>query len=138
MRWSVFGLAVLAGACVTTSVPIAVDYGLVDSPERGGFTLTYKNQSGRSICLSPSVWPNGAGWFDHQGADRIFLRVGAQRFPMKENNGGYCPGCATRVTPGEIVSDFVPYERFDLPPALMNQPKQLEFSPPAQGYPCSD
>lgn len=127
----------MVAACTTGPSTVPVEYQFADLPDRLGFTLSYTNQTRRMICLSPSDWSNGAGWFD-TSENRIFLRVGSQRFSMKANNGGYCSGgCATRARPGETVTDFVLYARFELPPQLRSESKQLEFVPAVAGYHCA-
>jgi len=64
-----------------------------------------------------------------------FLVVGSQRFAMRWFNGGYCMrGCATAVKPTQGLVERIPYEFFELPIALADQPKHLEFT--AKAYPC--
>ena len=136
MRRFPVGTVVLLGACATTSTSIPVQYQVADNPDRGSLVLSYTNLTGQPVCLSAEVWPNRFGWFSHEG-NRILIGVGSQRFPMRENNVGYCPGgCATRVARGEALTGFIPYERFDLPQHLWTEPKQLEFDPPPAAFSC--
>lgn len=137
MRRLVIGAIAAVAGCATTPSIVPVQYDVTDLPDRLGVALSYTNRTRQIMCLSPSDWPNGSGWLDSP-EDRVFLKVGQRRYSMKPHNTGYCyRGCDTRVRPGETVTDFVPYERFDLPPEVLRQPKQLEFVPPAVGYPCT-
>jgi len=82
------------------------------------------------MCLLPEHWPNQAGWVNQSGG-RVILTIGSRRFSMRDFNTGYCPDCATRVEPGATITSIIPYDRFDLPYELANQPKTLDFSPAA-------
>ena len=135
MRLVLFLTALVLTACATTALQsVAIPYHFVDEPERGGFTISYTNRVKRALCLTPSQWPTQAG-FMNSPENRVFLRVGEQRYSMKEHNTGYCfGGCPVRVEPGATLTTFVSYERFHLPLELASAPKDLEFSPSA--YPC--
>jgi hypothetical protein len=87
------------------------------------------------MCLNPEDWPNSAGKID-QGAGRVFLVVSDQRFPIEDFNTGYCVGgCPIYVEPREEIIGFIAYKDFNLPQALADKPKRLEFSPKA--FPCA-
>ena len=122
-------------SCETWSDEFPAEYQIVDDLARGGFAMSYTNRSAQPVCLSPTQWPNGQGSFDVQDGS-IFVRIGDKTYPAKHNNGGYCPGCATRIEPRQTIHDFVPYDRFHLPSELWLQPKQMEFGWPLKAYGC--
>jgi hypothetical protein len=125
--------AALLVGCATVAASIPIQYIYSDAPSRAGIELSYVNRTNRTVCLSPSQWPNSAGKINQ--ANRVSLIVDGQRYPIEVFNTGYCfGGCPTYVEPGQRVRAFVPYRDFKLPPALASKSKQLEFSP--SGYVC--
>lgn len=69
-----------------------------------------------------------------QDGDSVFLEIGGERFPMQRFNTGYCPGCVSRVPPGQTITALISYSEFRLPPELYGEPKKLIFQPLA--YRC--
>lgn len=125
----------LVGCAASKTVSVPIRYQLVDHPSEGRIELIYRNESTNLMCISADYWPNTAGKLN-QMRDRVFLVVDGQRFSIEDFNTGYCIGntCAKRVDPGEQISSSIPYEDFELPDRLWNEPKTLEFSP--QAYVC--
>ena len=123
-------VAAMGLGCATSTEIFPIVYEFVDLPEQRRIELSYRNDRGVAVCLTPEFWPNHAGKID-QASDIIFLVVGDHRFPIEEFNTGYCPGCAVRVEPGETVRATIVYESFGVPDALANKEKRLIFTPKA-------
>jgi hypothetical protein len=104
-----------------------------DDPAGQRIVLFNRNPTEWKMCLSPDNWPNAAGVLD-QASDRVFLRAGGERFPIRDFNTGYCPRCALVVKPHQQVSTAIPYSEFNLPARLYGAPKTLDFHPAA--YAC--
>jgi hypothetical protein len=120
--------------CATNPIEhVALSWRLVDHPEKSRIELFYRNDTGKTLCLSDDDWPNAEGKLN-QMDDVVFLVVGSERFPIAYYEQ-YCPtGCSRRVIPGEEISAFIPYADFQLPERLRYEPKTLEFHP--QAYVC--
>jgi hypothetical protein len=117
----------------TSKGTFPIPYEFLDIPAERKVELRYHNDLGRTICLSPSHWPNQAGKID--GPDgKIVLVLSEKRFPLIDFNTGYCPGCAQGVAPGETIIGFISYSDFNLPEELVNEGKKLEFT--TYGYFC--
>lgn len=128
------GLLGLIAGCSSTLALQPIEYQFIDVPAQSKVEVTYRNQSGTTMCLLPEHWPNQAGKINQAG-DIVFLVVAGRRFPILDFNTGYCPqGCAIRVEPGETAAGFIRYADFELPEQLRDAPKTLEFSPMA--FPC--
>jgi hypothetical protein len=127
-------IAVMGLGCATAKLePIAIDYRFVDRPDQARVELLYRNETGETLCLSNDAWPSKGGKLDQMN-DRVFLVIGAERFPIAYFEE-YCPGgCVTRVPPGEEIVGSIPYAEFSLPARLRYEPKTLEFEPRA--YVC--
>lgn len=130
MRSFLIAAFLLITGCATKSTLAPINYRFVDNVEKQQIELTYRNESKRTLCLSPEQWPNSAGKID-QGSDYVFLLVGDRRFPVEDFNTGYCPKCSTAVAPNQEITSFISYKDFNLPSDLANKPKQLEFHPKA-------
>lgn len=117
-------------ACQTTrsSSAVGFEHSFVDDISQRQILISYKNKSNRSICLSPVYWPNKHGFLS-TGGDLAQLVVAGNSYPMVPNNGGYCPGCATEVRPGQEIKGAFPYSVFELPEELYTEEKQLYFEP---------
>ncbi len=124
---------VIAG-CVTKSEIVKIQYDYFDNPKEKRLDLVYRNTSTHAMCIHPDHWPNVAGKIDQAG-DYVYLIVNQQRFPIKNFNTGYCPGCATRVEPGKEIRAFISYEDFNLPEAFHEKVKVLDFHP--NGHACT-
>jgi hypothetical protein len=121
-------------ACATTFEYVPIDYRLVDHSDKNRIELLYLNDTGKTLCLTTSGWPNAAGKLNQMG-DVVFLVVGTKRFPIEDFNTGIpIDDSEHRVLPSEEISAYIPYEDFDLPERLRYEPKSLEFSPRA--YVC--
>ena len=44
-------------------------------------------------------------------------------------NTGYCPGCATYVSPGEELITSISYDEFNIPEHLVTANKTLDYAP---------
>ena len=110
----------------TSKGAFPIQYKFLDFPAERKVELSYYNDHNKTVCFSPSHWPNQAGKIDGAGG-RVVLVVGEKRFPLEDFNTGYCPGCATSVEPGETISGFLLYEDFSLPEELVNEGKKLKF-----------
>lgn len=121
-------LVLCLSSCASVDIYESV-FTSADNPERGGIELEYRNSSDLRLCLTADYWPNSAGKIN-MGSDVMFLVVGAERYPVKDFNTGYCPeSCATKVDPGETLKAFIRYEEFGLPIDLQGREKKLEFVP---------
>ncbi|MFN4297539.1 MAG: hypothetical protein ACK4FB_11920 [Brevundimonas sp.] len=87
---------------------------IVNDPQAGGFRLELVSSASRTFCLANNHWPSAGGWMDHQGEPQVWVSSGDRRYPMIEHNMGYCMSdCpAARVTPGQSITAFIPYDRF--------------------------
>ncbi|MGE0181101.1 MAG: hypothetical protein AB7F91_02485 [Parvularculaceae bacterium] len=137
MQIRLFATVVIAlvgcGCATANSGPIAVDYQFLDRPDESRIELAYRNETGMTLCLSNDAWPSKRGKLD-QMDDRVFLIVGAERFPIAYFEE-YCPsGCVTRVQPDEEIAASIPYAEFSLPERLRYEPKTLEFE--SRAYVC--
>ena len=129
----IFAVFALAG-CATSIEHVALDWSLVDVPEERRFELLYRNETGKTLCLSEDDWPNAVGKLNQMG-DVVSLVVGSERFPIEDFNTGICPGgCERRIASGEEITGSIPYADFKLPERLWREPKRLEFRP--QAYVC--
>lgn len=127
-------ILVLVSGCATQSALMPIKYEYTDVPAERRIEVAYRNTTGVTMCLLPEHWPNQAGKIN-QASDRVFLVVGQECFLIENFNTGYCPqGCATRVAPGEKVSNSIPYADFSLLERLKDAPKTLEFS--AMAFAC--
>ena len=100
--------------------PIRCDF--VDIPAERRIELHYTNNLNQAICLYPEQWIG-------PDSDRCVLLIGQLRFPIKNRDTGYCPGCSQLVAPGETVSTSFPYDDFHVPDSLFNEEKHLSFTP---------
>ena len=117
---------------------IVIAYEQVDLSDHGAIEVRYRNQSNVQMCFPQGQWPSKAGGI-LDAADRAFLIVGPERFPMRWFDPWYCIGgkgnrCETVVKKGRSLVTRIPYEFFDLPSDLRQQPKHLEFT--ARACPC--
>lgn len=131
MRTNLFFIVAVAG-CTTNSAPEPIlDWRLLDLPETKRIELSLRNNTHKSICLTPDDWPNSAGKLNANGGEAS-LRIGEEVYPIRPFDTGYCPnGCWTKVAPGETIEGFFLYEDFDLPERLRFEPKILIFEPRA-------
>jgi hypothetical protein len=129
-----FALLASLGGCVSGVTVREIAYEQIDLPDRGAIEIRYRNKTNANMCFLPESWPNSVGGI--ADADKTaFLVVGSQRFAMRLFNAGYCiKGCSTLVKPGQDLVTRIPYEFFDLPRELTQQPKHLEFT--ARAYLC--
>ncbi|MFZ5608212.1 MAG: hypothetical protein ACOY99_01220, partial [Pseudomonadota bacterium] len=96
------------GCATAKTEPVTVDYRFIDRPDESRVELVYRNETGEALCLSNDAWPSKGGKLD-QMDDRVFLIIGAERFPIAYFEE-YCPsGCVTRVPPGVLLSFFPCY-----------------------------
>lgn len=121
--------------CLTPLEYVELNWFYSDHPDEEQIEIGYKNDTSRSICLSPTDWPNEAGKVNEpQGA--IAVSVDGKRFPMTDFNSGYCFGndCTRRVSPGETILARMWYRDFNLPKIYWTHKKVLEFR--AVGWIC--
>jgi hypothetical protein len=114
---------------------VGVEYHYVDNHAQSRIEMTYVNNSGVTVCMSPEFWPNEYGNID-SSPDFLGLVVKGQRYKFKETSMGYCfnEDCVFRVRPGERIFGFIKYQDFNLPAELFTEQKYLDFSP--TGYKC--
>lgn len=128
-------LSCLVGCATSDGTLVEISYILKDDPESERLVLEYRNETNRTICLSPEHWPNSAGRID-QETGAVVLIAGEKRYALEGFNTGYCPqGCATAVKPGKAVVSAIPYKYFNLPPTEFSARKQLVFHP--IGFVCN-
>lgn len=128
----IMGLIVI-GCAVAKIQIVPVDWIMFDHPDEDRIEPRFKNQSGKTLCLSNSDWPTKGGKLD-QMQDFVYLLVAGKKFPIAPYEE-YCPtGCITRVLPGEEIVASIPYGEFKLPESLRYEPKKLEF--PTDAYVC--
>lgn len=131
MKTIIFFAIFLAGCVVTQPQSLfKIDYSIADAPQEGRIYIKYKNNTERPTCLDPANWPTNQGEVD-AGPDRILLNVAGHGYPLTQFDTGYCPGCSTRVEPGQELVGFMKYADFQLPPGDYDKAKTLSFTPVA-------
>jgi hypothetical protein len=135
MKKYLVGVLLVAGCASHKVTQINMPYEYIDNKVDHQLELTLTNNSSHTLCLTPEMWPNSKG-IVMLASERVFLTVGTNKFAMEEYDGGYCPKCATAIKPKEKISAKISYDLFNLPESLVNEKKQLEFSPKA--FECSE
>lgn len=120
-------LLMVAG-CQSAGQTFPVEYAISDNPDNLTFDLAFRNTTERNVCLTPTYWPNSAGKLN-QAEALVSVTIGGQSFPISDFNTGYCPGCSTKVRPGQLVTASIPYSEFEIPNRLHDEPKTLIFNP---------
>ena len=123
-------IAFFVSSCTISDsvLPIAYDYS--DDADQGRILITYRNDSGRTVCLTPASWPTSQGIIDN-GSRRISVIIGKLEYPMKDINTDYCPRCAFVVEPNDEIAAIVPYARFSIPETHVRSSKELQYAPTA-------
>jgi len=123
----IIGLIVV-GACASTRTAnrssVLITYQTSDSPAQQRINLSYRNMSPHAICIGPENWPS-SGVLLNPG-NNVYIETGGKRFFLNAEQD-YCPKCRRRVAKGEIITDFLHYDSFGLPPDLHMTPKTLSF-----------
>jgi len=114
---------------------IIIPYTYEDQSSSKTFRLTYKNTTQHQICVSTENWPNAAGKINGASSN-VWVEIEGSHTPYKiaDFNTGYCPGCVSKVNPGETITGTIPYSEFSIPQSLSGNNKILRFRP--QGYIC--
>ncbi len=119
----------LGCARIKTTETFPIKYQFTDFPQERKIKLEFFNNYAKTVCLLPEMWPDSKGKIDGAG-DRMFLIVRENRYPVASFNTGYCLGnCYLRVSPGEKITTFIPYDYFNIPEDLVFEKKRLEFIP---------
>ncbi len=90
------------------------------------FSVTYRNNNNKKVCLTPDNWPNSVGKVD-QASSRVWATIEGRQYKIADFNTGYCPQCATKVQPGRTVEAKIPYSEFEIPEQLYQSEKSLHF-----------
>ena len=150
------GTAALA-ACATTPTqsPAAPQAQTADAridirtaPETGVFEIALTNRGNQDLCLAVGDWPNQDFWGKeatprgslHQASSWVYASVGDDRFPVEEDNLGYCDPSVTDLQgrsvchvvfeAGQTRTATLPYARFPglLQASVAGEP-QLTYAP---------
>jgi hypothetical protein len=124
-------LAAFMFGCAHTPTIVSVEYEFSDNINEKNIEIVFHNTYPHPVCLTPEMWPNASGRIDAAG-DFVYLTIDGVRYPMKNFNTGYCPGCSTRVSVGETIRGVIPYKHFELPEKLHGDKKDIHFSPVAE------
>ncbi|MBI1406336.1 MAG: hypothetical protein GC145_09450 [Caulobacter sp.] len=127
---SVFLLAMVLTGCATVgqSSMIPISYVSEDRPSEGRMYVRFTNGTGKSLCLYPTNWPGADGRID-TASDRVSITIGGASFSTADFDSGYCPGCQTKVAPGEGIVAFFNYKDFNIPEYQYGSEKTLVFRP---------
>ena len=120
--------SLVLAACQSTGQTLPIEYTLADNFDNLAFDIAFRNTSGRAICLTPTHWPNSAGKLN-QAEGLVAVTIHGQSFPISDFNTGYCPGCRTKVLPGQLVTASIPYSEFQIPNRFHDEQKVLTFNP---------
>ncbi len=118
-----FAIAVvLVAACAHGGVTPAFEVRTKDMQAQRTFQVFLTSESDYVFCLSPAFWPNEPPGAMDAPTGVATVRIGERMFPFIAENTGFCPfeSCLVRVRPHSTIVATIPYERFDLPPELMN------------------
>jgi len=122
--------ATLIGGCATGDGYFLIEHRSYDDPESQRFLIEFQNGLNKPVCITPAYWPNVTGRMDSASGVASIL-VNDTRFRMEHYATDFCPGCATVVQPGELLTGHIPYSEFKLPTDLYFETKTLEFKPRA-------
>lgn len=117
--------------CAHTPTIVSVEYEFSDNVNEKTIELVFHNTYPYPVCFTPEMWPNTSGKIDAAG-DFVYLTIDGVRYPMKNFNTGYCPGCSIRVSVDESIRGVIPYKYFELPERLYGAKKDIHFSPIAE------
>lgn len=131
---TIASLVIGLGSAITY---VPVRWVLIDRPKEARIEIQFFNDTPQTLCISEGDWPTPTGTLNFMG-DRVALLVGAERFPIRDFDTGYCDahygGCVVRVSPGKKIRGLIPYEEFKLPERLRHAKKKLVY--PVQSFVC--
>ena len=123
-----YSFLAMFAACQSTGGTFPIDYTYEDNQEEHLIVLRFQNNSDRSVCLTPTQWPNAAGKLN-QAEGLVNVIIGDLEFSVVDFNTGYCAGCQLTVKAGELATAAIPYADFGIPSELFFEPKALKFEP---------
>jgi hypothetical protein len=127
-NWLPIFVPMIAVACATvpSSATFKISVDSYDDPSSESIRVSYKNETGRTVCLTPENWPNSFGKIN-QASNTVWLVVDGIRFELKNFNTGYCAACAKRVANEQVINSNIPYFEFGLPNELYRKKKVIYF-----------
>ena len=87
-------------------------------PGDAAFRISLANASSYDRCIVTDTWPTRGGQM-HFASERVYVEDDGNRFPIRDENTGYCPGCQTRIPANSSITATLPYAAF---PGLQESP----------------
>ena len=87
-------------------------------PSRSAFLLSLANPSNYDRCITSEGWPTRGGQL-HFASKRVYVEDDGRRFPIRDENTGYCPDCQIRIPAKSSITATLPYVEF---PGLPESP----------------
>lgn len=105
-------------------------------PSESAFHLSLTNPSNHARCITSQSWPTRIGQMDF-ASERVYVEDDGRRFPIRDENTGYCPGCAVRIAARSSITASLPYSEF---PGLPESPPgpHATLTLPIIETPCRD
>ena len=108
----------LAACGVLPDVADRPPLALTVEPVGSAFRISLSNPSSYDRCILSDLWPTRAGQL-HFASERVYVEDDGRRFPVRDENTGYCPGCQVRIQAKSAVTATLPYAEF---PGLSESP----------------
>lgn len=113
------GAFLVVSACVARpGLPDRSPLQLSVEPAGSAFRLSLANPSNHDRCILSDTWPTRGGQL-HFASERVYVDDDDRRFPIRDENTGYCPGCQIRVPAASSITAALPYAEF---PGLTESP----------------
>ncbi|HWW11691.1 MAG TPA: hypothetical protein VN018_04175 [Brevundimonas sp.] len=87
-------------------------------PTGSAFQLSLANPSSYDRCIVQENWPTRGGQL-HFASEQVFVEDDGRRFPIRDENTGYCLYCELRIPAGSSITATLPYAEF---PSLPDSP----------------